>query len=258
MHICKYFQRYQASMFSSLKNNKKEISKGLKDGVPIGLGYFAVAFSLGVIAKEAGLSAFQGFLSSAACAASAGQYVAYTLIAANASYLEVALATFVANARYMLMSCALSQKTDEKMPFIHRPLSAMYVTDELFGISIARPDRFNPYYHYAASLVAVPLWSMGTAMGIIAGNILPLSVVSALSVALYGMFMAVFIPPAKKDRIIAGLVVISFIFSFAASCLPVISDIAEGTRTIILTVIISAAAAIFFPKKDETEEENNG
>ncbi len=245
-------------MVYSLKKNTKEILSGLKDGLPIGLGYFAVAFSLGVIAKEAGLSAFQGFISSMVCAASAGQYVAYTLIAANASYIEVAVATFVANARYMLMSCALSQKTDEKMPFIHRPLSAMYVTDELFGISIARKDRFNPYYHYAASFVAVPLWSVGTALGIIAGNILPVSVVSALSVALYGMFMAVFIPPAKKDRIIAALVVISFTLSFVFSKLPVISEIAEGTRTIILTVIISAAAAIFFPRKNEEEAGKNG
>lgn len=245
-------------MVYSLKHNKKEILSGLKDGLPIGLGYFAVAFSLGVIAREAGLSAFQGFLSSAACAASAGQYVAYTLIAANASYLEVAVATFVANARYMLMSCALSQKTEEKMPFIHRPLSAIYVTDELFGISIAKNSSFNPYYHYAASLVAVPMWASGTALGIIAGNILPVSVVSALSVALYGMFMAVFIPPAKKDKIIATLVVISFALSFICSKLPVVAEIAEGTRTIILTVIISAAAAIFFPKKDETEEECHG
>ncbi len=242
----------------SFKENKKAFLSGLKDGFPIGLGYFAVAFSLGVLAKEAGLSAFQGFLASALCAASAGEYVAFTLIAANASYLEMAIATFVANARYLLMSCALSQKADPKMPFIHRPLSAMYVTDELFGISIAREDFFNPWYHYGGSLTAVPLWAIGTAAGVIAGNILPVSVVSALSVALYGMFMAVFIPPAKKDKIIAGLVVVSFLLSYIASILPVISDIAEGTRTIILTVIIAGAAAILFPRKDEEEESSNG
>lgn len=240
----------------SFKQNKTAFIQGLKDGFPIGLGYFAVAFSLGVLAKEAGLSAFQGFLASAVCSASAGEYVAFTLIAANASYIEVAVATFVSNARYMLMSCALSQKAAPDMPFIHRPLSAMYITDELFGISIARKGAFNPYYHYGGSLTAVPLWAIGTALGVIAGNILPVSVVSALSVALYGMFMAVFIPPATKDKIIASLVVISFILSFAASKLPFISDIAEGTRTIILTVIIAGAAAILFPKKDNEEEEN--
>lgn len=232
-------------------NNKSEIKKGFRDGLPIGLGYFAVAFSLGVVAKHAGLTAFQGFLASAACSASAGEYVAFTLIAANASYMEMAVATFVANARYMLMSCALSQKMAHDMPFIHRPLSAVYVTDELFGISIAREGSFNPWYHYAASLVAVPLWSIGTALGVLAGNILPTSVVSALSVALYGMFMAVFVPAAKKDKIIAGLVIVSFILSFAFGKLPVISDVAEGTRTIILTVLIAGVAAVVFPRKDE-------
>lgn len=237
------------------KENKKEFLSGLKDGIPIGLGYFAVAFSLGVLAKEAGLTAFQGFLASALCSASAGEYVAFTLIAVNASYFEVAAATFVANARYMLMSCALSQKADEKMPFIHRPLSAMYITDELFGISIARPGHFNPYYHYGGCLTAVPMWALGTALGVIAGNVLSASVVSALSVALYGMFMAVFVPPAKKDKIIAGLVIISFILSFVCGVLPVISEIAEGTRTIILTVIIAGAAAVLFPRKDDEEED---
>lgn len=242
----------------SFRNNKKEFLKGLKDGFPIGLGYFAVAFSLGVVAKDAGLSPFQGFLASALCAASAGEYVAFTLIGANASYLEVAIATFVANARYMLMSCALSQKTSPLMPMKHRPLSAIYITDELFGISIAREGHFNPWYHYGGSCTAVPLWSIGTALGVIAGNILPVSVVSALSVALYGMFMAVFIPPAKKDKIIAVLVVISFAMSYAFSLIPYVRDIAEGTRTIILTVIIAGAAALLFPKKDEKGEDNNG
>ena len=243
----------------SFKNNKKEFLQGLKDGLPIGLGYFAVAFSLGVLAKEAGLSAFQGFLASALCSASAGEYVGFTLIAANATYIEMALATFVANARYLLMSCALSQKTSPDMPFIHRPLSSMYITDELFGISIARRDFFNPWYHYGGCVSAVPLWCIGTAIGVIAGNVLPVSVVSALSVALYGMFIAIFIPPAKKDKIIATLVAVSFTLSFVCSRLPVISDIADGTRTIILTVIIAGAAALLFPVKDEKEEdENNG
>ncbi|MBQ9946377.1 MAG: AzlC family ABC transporter permease [Clostridia bacterium] len=246
------------SPLNLIKTNKAAIRQGLKDGLPIGFGYFAVAFSLGVTAKNAGLSAFQGFLASVLCSASAGEYVAFTLIAANASYIEVALATFVANARYMLMSCALSQKASPDMPYIHRPLSAIYITDELFGISIARKGFFDPFYHYGASLTAVPLWAIGTALGVIAGNILPLSVVSALSVALYGMFMAVFIPPAKKDKIIACLVVISFALSYIASILPVISEIAEGTRTIILTVIIAGAAALLFPRKEEEEEESNG
>ena len=127
------------------------------------------------------------------------------------------------------------------------------VTDELFGITIARPGSLNPYYTYGAILLAAPAWASGTALGIIAGNLLPLRVVSALSVALYGMFLAIIIPPARKDRIVA-VVVISFALSFLCSYLPGISALSEGTRTILLTVAISGAAAVLFPVRQEENE----
>ncbi len=228
--------------------------KGIRDGIPIGLGYFAVAFSLGIAARNAGLSAFQGFLASILNNASAGEYAAFTLIAANASYLEMALITLITNARYLLMSCALSQRFSPDTPFYHRLLIGYDVTDELFGITIARPGTLNPYYTYGAIIVATPCWATGTALGIIAGNLLPLRIVSALSVALYGMFLAVIIPPARKNKIIASIILISFAASYAAACLPVISTLSNGTRTIILTVTISAAAAILFPIHQEKEE----
>lgn len=228
--------------------------EGIRDGIPIGLGYFAVAFSLGIAARNAGLSAFQGFLASILNNASAGEYAAFTLIAANASYLEMALITLITNARYLLMSCALSQRFSSDTPFYHRLLIGYDVTDELFGITIARPGTLNPYYTYGAIIVATPCWATGTALGIIAGNLLPLRIVSALSVALYGMFLAVIIPPARKNKIIASLILISFAASYAASCLPVISTLSNGTRTIILTVAISAAAAILFPIHQEKED----
>ena len=113
----------------------------------------------------------------------------------------------------------------------------------------------NPYYTYGAILLAAPAWAIGTALGIIAGNALPLRVVSALSVALYGMFLAIIIPPARKNRIVAALVVISFVLSFACEYLPGISALSGGTRTIILTVAISAAAAVLFPVKQEADHE---
>ena len=237
----------------SLKSNKKEFLQGLKDGLPIGLGYFAVAFSLGVLAKEAGLTAFQGFLASALCSASAGEYVGFTLIAANATYIEMAVATLVANARYLLMSCALSQKADPKMPFIHRPLSSMYITDELFGISIARRDYFNPWYHYGGCVSAVPLWCIGTAAGVIAGNVLPLSVVSALSVALYGMFIAIIVPPAKENKVLLGIVLISMLLSLGFAVTPLLKEIPSGYRVIILTIVIASVAAYFFPVEEEDD-----
>ena len=132
------------------------------------------------------------------------------------------------------------------------------MTDELFGITIARPGSLNPYYTYGAILLAAPAWAIGTALGIIAGNLLPLRAVSALSVALYGMFLAIIIPPARKSRVVAALVAISFALSFVCNYLPGISALSEGTRTILLTVLISSAAAALFPvKPDEQEAEHD-
>ena len=132
---------------------------------------------------------------------------------------------------------------------------SFYITDEIFGISIARPGMLNPYYTYGAAAVAAPGWGIGTLLGAVAGNILPLRIVSALSVALFGMFLAVIIPPSRKSRVIAGIVAICFILSFVSAYVPFISGLSEGTRIIILTVVISSAAAILFPKTEEESDE---
>lgn len=242
-------------MESSTKFSRRVLYEGMRDGFPIALGYFAVSFSLGIAARNAGLTPMQGFWASLLNNASAGEYVAFTLVAAGATYWEVAVITLIANARYLLMSCALAQRFSPATPFFHRLLIGYDVTDELFGITIARPGYLNPYYTYGAILLAAPAWAIGTALGIIAGNALPLRVVSALSVALYGMFLAIIIPPTRKNRIVAALVVISFVLSFACEYLPGISALSGGTRTIILTVAISAAAAVLFPVKQEADHE---
>ena len=233
------------------KSRRKVFAEGMRDAVPIGLGYLAVSFSLGIMAKKSGLSVIQSFIASLLCIASAGEYAGFTLIAANAAYLEVAVMTFVINARYMLMSCALSQKFSPSERLSHRFLSGYFVTDEIFGITMAREGFLNPYYVYGAALTAVPLWSLGTAIGAAAGAWLPVSVVSALSVALYGMFIAIIIPPARKNRIIAGIIAVCFILSYLSTFIPETWNISDGTVTIILTVLISSAAAVLFPKKDE-------
>ena len=225
--------------------------RGLRDGFPIGLGYFAVSFGLGISCRAANLTAFQGFLLSFLNNASAGEYGGITIIASDSGFLIMAAMMLVVNARYMLMSCALTQRFAPGTPFFHRLIIAYDVTDELFGITIARPGYLNPFYTYGAIVLAAPAWSVGTALGIMAGNVLPLRVVSALSVALYGMFLAIIIPPARKDKVVAALVAISFALSFAGSYLPVVSSMSSGTRTIILTVVISSAAAILFPRKTE-------
>ena len=235
----------------SKRENRKMYLEGLRDGVPIGLGYFAVAFSLGIAARSAGLSAWQGLVASLLCSASAGEYALFTLIGAGGTYLEAALVTLITNARYLLMSCALSQRISPRMPNVHRFLFGAYVTDELFGINIARPGALEPVYYYGAISVAIPLWSLATALGIVMGNLLPGRVVSALSVALYGMFLAIIIPPARENRVVAACVGLSFALSWLFSVLPGLAAVSAGTRTILLTLLIAGGAAALFPVKDE-------
>lgn len=241
----------------NLQSNTRVFKDGMKDGIPIGLGYLAVSFSLGIMAKKAGLSPFQGLLASFLCNASAGEYAGFSIIAAGATYLEMVLAIFIANARYLLMSCAMSQRFSANTSIFHRLTMAFDITDEVFAISIARPGFLNPYYTYGAMTTTMPLWAIGTALGVIAGNMLPIRLVSAFSVALYGMFLAVIIPPARKDKIIAGIIVICFALSFISCYIPFIKEMSDGSKTIILTVLISTIAAILFPRKEESEAEND-
>lgn len=223
----------------------------MRDGVPIGLGYFAVAFSLGIAARNVGLTAPQGFALSFLGMASAGEYAALTVIAANASYLEMAVVTLVTNIRYLLMSFALSQRLDPGAPLRHRLLIGYSITDELFGIAVAQPKPLDPWYSYGSYVVAIPSWATGTAVGVIAGNLLPENVVSALSVALFGMFLAIVVPPAKTNRVVGLFVFLSFATSYAASrLLPALSG---GTRVVVLTLILSGAAAALFPIPDDKE-----
>jgi len=235
--------------------NKKWYKRGLRDGVPIALGYFAVAFTLGIVAKHAGLTAVQTFLATALTNASAGGYAGFKIIEESAPYLDMALTIFVVNIRYFLMSCALSQKLSPKTSLMHRIFIGFDVTDEIFGISMAVKGELNPWYNYGAMTVSIPCWATGAALGVVMGNALPQSLVNALSVGLYGMFLAIIIPPAKKNKIIAGIVAVSMILSFGFSKLPFLSSLSSGMRVIILTVIIAFAAAVLFPVKEEVENE---
>ena len=230
--------------------NKAWFARGMRAGVPIGLGYFAVAFTLGIAARSAGLTAFQATLSSLLLNASAGEFVGFTLMSAGAGYLEVAIMEAVANARYLLMSFSLSQKLRPETGLIHRLILGWYVTDEVFGVSISAPGYLNPWYTYGAIALACPGWAAGTCLGVILGNIFPASVVSALSVGLYGMFIAIFVPPARESRTIRGLVLVSMGLSFFVNRASMFAGVSSGIKTILLTVILSAAAAILFPIRE--------
>lgn len=231
-------------------DNKTAFLQGCRDGVPIALGYFAVAFSIGIIARHAGLAAWQGFTGSALTRASAGEYGVYTLVAAHAALVEVVAMSIVTNLRYLLMTAALSQKFADSLPLWQRFCVALCVTDEIFGISIAWPGKLAPAYTYGAAAVSTPMWALGTATGIIAGGALPPSVVSALSVALYGMFIAIIIPPAREHRAIGLTVLAGFALSWLCDIAPLVSQASAGARTIALTIIIAAIAAALKPVSD--------
>ena len=235
--------------------NKKAFLDGIRDGIPICLGYLAVSFSLGIAMRSAGLTSFQGFLFSATSVASAGEYAAVQVIQAAGSYLEIAIVTLIANMRYLLMSASLSQRFKPNTNLIERLLVGYGITDEIFGITINRDKYIEPSYNYGAILIAIPGWAIGTSLGIIAGNILPTRIVSALAVALFGMFLAIIIPAAKKDKIVMYLVIFSFIISFIFDYLPFTKNISSGTKVIIITIFLSTVAAYFFPIKKETIHE---
>lgn len=239
-----------------MNGNRNAFANGIRDGAPIALGYFAVAFSLGIVAKKAGLNPFQGFLSSILNHASAGEYAEFTVIMANAPYFEMAIVILVTNIRYLLMSCALSQKFSPDTAMGHRLLVGFGITDEIFGISVGKPGMLNPCYSYGAMAIALPGWAFGTAMGVVAGNVLPVSLVSALSVALYGMFVAIIVPAAKAGRVVGGVILVSFLASFIVSRLSVFNGLSDSMKISLLTVVIAGAAALLFPLKEGPERES--
>lgn len=228
---------------------------GIRDGIPIFLGYLAVSFTFGIMAKNGGLSAWQAALLSATNLTSAGQFSGLSLMSVCAPLAEVAVAQLVINLRYCLMSCSLSQKISGDTPFFHRFFIAYGVTDEIFGVSMSREGFLSPFYFYGIIGISVLGWVSGTFIGVVSGGLLPMRAVSALSIALYGMFIAIIVPPARKRKELAGIIVVSMLLSLLFTVAPLLREISSGFRIIILTLLISGAAAILFPISDGDERE---
>ena len=239
-----------------MSTNLKEWQKGVKDGIPIALGYMAVSFTFGIIAKQSGLNPFEAVFLSITNFTSAGQFAGLTLIATSAAFLEIALIQLIINSRYFLMSAALSQKIDQRTPLIHRMLMAAGISDEVFGLSMTVQGKLNPYYTYGIISMAMPGWALGTLLGVVSGNVLPPRMVSALSIALYGMLLAVIIPPAKGNKMLTVLIIISMVASLLFASLPILNTISSGVKIILLTIVIAGIAAILFPVKEEIPHES--
>ena len=228
-------------------SKKEAYLQGFRVGVPIGMGYFAVAFALGITARGIGMTALQSGAMSLGMLASAGEFAAVSLIGAGAGALEMIITTVSVNLRYVLMGAALSQKVDEKLSLVHRLGISYCITDEIFAVCQAQEGKLNPYFAYGATGIAALGWTGGTVMGVLMGNILPPWLVNALSVALYGMFLAVIIPASRKNRVIGIVVIVSMIMSLLFSVLPLVRMISTGFRVIILTILIAGAAAWIRP-----------
>lgn len=234
--------------------SKTKFVSGFRDGIPIALGYLAVSFGLGISCRAASLTPFQGFLLSLLNNASAGEYGGITIMAADEGFLVMAAMMLVINARYLLMSCALSQHLSPNTPLGFRLLIGFDMTDELFGIAIAQPGYLNVWYFIGAMCAAIPGWSFGTLLGVLCGNLMPQWAASGFSVMLFGMFLAIIIPEGRKNRVVLGFIGVSFLLSYAAAKLPLVCQLSDGMRILLLTVAISATAAILFPHKEETAQ----
>lgn len=231
--------------------------KGIKAGLPISLGYFVVAFTIGIAARNVGFSPLQAGLMSFMMHASAGEFAALNVIATSGGYLTMIITSLVVNIRYVLMSCSLSQRLPPDTPLRRRLLLSYFVTDELFGLACAEPMPLSTSFYFGMVVIASPGWALGTICGAAISAGLPASLTSALSIALYAMFISVIVPASKAFRPIAFVVVGSMAMSFLCSVLPYVREISSNFRMIILTVVIAAVAAIVHPVHvlDKTEEQ---
>lgn len=234
-------------------STRTEYFKGFRDGLPIGLGYLSVSFAFGITAVNMGIPPLAAILISMTCLTSAGQVAGIGAIAACGSYVEIALAQLIINLRYSLMSLSLSQKLCAKYSLFHRLTTSFGVTDEVFAVASARPGEVTPPYMYGLITLPYVMWSAGTAFGALLGGILPDIVKSALGIAIYGMFIAIVVPPARRFR---GVLVVSLLAA-ALSCafrfLPFLEPLG-GFSVIICTVLAAAAGALIFPKPVEDGE----
>lgn len=227
--------------------SRREFAQGARDGVAIAAGYFAVSFSFGIAARASGLTAFESGAMSALNMTSAGQFASLSIIGAAGSFAVLAMTQFVINLRYALMSTAISQKLGPDVGLFRRLLVAFCMTDEIFALSALRPGRLDPMYTWGVMAMALPGWTLGAASGTAVGDVLPENVLLALGVAIYGMFIAIVVPPARRDKGIAAVVVCSMIASLASSYAPYVRDLSSGSKVIILTLLIAAGAAILDP-----------
>ena len=231
--------------------NRKDFLAGMKAGMPVCIGYFSVSFGFGAMAVAQGLSVWYAVLISATNLTSAGQFAGLTVIAAGGALIEMILTQLVINSRYALMSLALGPRFGPQVGTGKRLAAAFFNTDEIFALGMAREGKLTASYFIGAGTVAAIGWTCGTAMGALAGSVLPLSVRAALGVLLYGMFIAIVVPQARQEKQVLLNVVLALVFSCLFSWVPVLQNVSAGLAIVICTIAAAAISALLFPVEEE-------
>ena len=231
--------------------NRNAYFTGVRRGFPVGVGYFSVAFGFGAMAAAEGIRALDAALISATNFTSAGQFAGLTLILVNAGLWEIILTQIIINSRYCLMSLALSQRLGSDVGFFPRLFISFINSDEIFALAMAEPGKLTPSFMAGLGSAPVLGWTGGTLCGALAGSVLPLSVRTALGVMLYGMFVAIVVPPAKKNKPVLAVVILALALSCLLAWAPVLRTISPGVAIVICTVVAAGLGAWLFPVADE-------
>ena len=237
-----------------MSKSEDRFIQGIKDGIPIGLGYLSVSFAFGIFAVNQGLYFWQAIAISMTNLTSAGQLAGVPIITGTLPYFELILSQLVINMRYALMSISLSQKLDNKVSLLNRFFIAFFNTDEVFAVASGRSSLVGKHYMFGLGLTPYLGWTLGTTLGSIAGNILPQVVTNALGIAIYGMFIAIIIPVAKRNKAVLGATLVASLISIIFTFVPIFRSISSGFVIIISAVVASGFFAYFFPVKEATHE----
>lgn len=233
-------------MWGEIVMNLTLYQEGCKDGIPIALGYLSVSFTFGMLCVSSGVDVLTAFMISLLNLTSAGQFSGLQLMLVQASLAEVALSQFIINIRYALMSLSLSQKIESKTSGLHRMGMAFGITDEIFALASLKEGKLKPSYMYGLITTPVIGWTLGTLLGATLFSILPLSIQDALGIAIYAMFIAIIIPPAKKSKPILYVIIIAILIA----CICTYLQLSQGFITIIAGVCAAAIIAYLYPIKE--------
>lgn len=228
---------------------KQEFLQGIKDGMPICLGYFSVSMAFGLSVVLAGMPVWSAVLTSLTNVTSAGQFAGMNLLLEHAPFVEIFMTTIIINMRYFLMSLSISQKVSSGMSLKQRMAVSFGVTDEIFAVSMQHRGELSAVYMAGLILTPVLGWTLGTFTGAVASSLMPDSLSSAMGIALYGMFIAIIMPDARKEKSVLFTILLAIGASYGFAYLPVLRELSSGWVIIIITIAVSAVAATLFPIK---------